>query len=95
MTDEEYLGCTERMRIFLREYNAPERHSAFRLYETIAGAFTSIRSERILDYPKDYWAMSSFTGKLRYIAMRTLLPCYKLVYPLFSIMRMLTAHRKT
>lgn len=94
MTDEEYLGYAERMRNFVKEYNAPERHSAYRLYETIVKAYASIGSKTVLDYPEDYWAMSTFAGKLRYIAMKTLLPCYKIVYPMFSIMRKVTAHRK-
>jgi hypothetical protein len=94
MTDEEYLGYAERMHTFVREYNAPERHSAYRLYETIVKAYASIGSKTVSDYPKDYWSINSFSGKLRYIAMKMLLPCYKIVYPVFSIIRMVTAPRK-
>jgi hypothetical protein len=94
MTDEEYLGYTERMRSFVQEYNAPERHSAYRLYEAIVKAYASNGSNMVLGYPQDYWAKSSFIGKLRYIAMKMLLPHYKVVYPMFSLMRLLTAHRK-
>lgn len=94
MSDEEYLGYTERMRSFVNEYNAPERHSAYRFYETIAGTVESINSESVADYPKDYWAMSSFMGKLRYIAMKILLPHYKIAYSMFSVMRVFSAQGK-
>ncbi len=94
MSDEEYLGYAERMRRFVAEYNAPERHSAFRLYEAIVRLAEAIDSKPVEDYPKDYWAMSSFTGKLRYLAMKTLLPHYRIVYPMFSVMRMITSRRR-
>jgi hypothetical protein len=94
MSDEEYLGYAERMRTFVREYNAPERHSANRLYETIAGSCKMIGSAPIADYPEDYWAKSSLMGRLRYLAMKLLLPHYKMVYPMFALIRMFTARRK-
>ncbi len=94
MTDEEYLGYAERMRNFVKEYNAPERHSAFRLYETIVSAASTHNASQETHYPKDYWAMSTVAGKLRYCAMKTLLPHYKVVYPMFALMRWITAHRK-
>jgi hypothetical protein len=92
MTDEEYLGYAERMRVFLRKYNAPERHSANRLYETIAKAGASART--VPDYPQDYWAMSSGAGRLRYLAMKLLLPHYKIVYPMFAVVRMFASRGK-
>jgi hypothetical protein len=94
MSDEEYLGYAERMRTFVREYNAPERHSAHRLYETIAVTAAKYDPSSVRTYPRDYWNMSTAVGRLRYFAMKTLLPHYKVVYPMFSLMRLLTAYRK-
>ncbi|QHI68061.1 glycosyltransferase family 10 domain-containing protein [Tichowtungia aerotolerans] len=86
MTDDEYAGYARRMQSFVREYNAPVRHSAFRLYETVA-----VVCSRPLDpkkgYPEDYAALSSFNGKLRLAAMRILLPYHRFVYPAFAMVR--------
>jgi len=87
MTDEEYLGYVERMRKFAAEYNAPERHSAYRLYEKILDVASSERTRQMNTYPEDYLAIASFTGKLRYLAMKILLPHYRIVYPIFTFVR--------
>jgi len=86
MTDEEYLGYAERMQKFVQWYNAPERHSANRLYETVA-AVCSQPAQRMRDYPEDYARLSSFTGKMRLAAMRFLLPHHRFVYPAFALVR--------
>jgi hypothetical protein len=88
MTDEEYLGYAERMQTFMQRYNAPERHSANRLYETVA-AVCSQPAEKTRDYPEDYAGMSSFNGKMRLAAMRFLLPHHRFVYPAFAMVRWL------
>ncbi|MBN2162266.1 MAG: hypothetical protein JXR25_04130 [Pontiellaceae bacterium] len=97
MTDEEYLGYAERMQRFVREYNAPERHSAFRLYETIAAAVKACGHGNAATYPRDYLALSSISGKLRYFAMKALLPHYRVVYPMFTLARWIGSelHRLT
>ncbi len=89
MTDEEYLGYAERMRDFLAEYNASERHSANRLYETVVSAVEQYDASQTPSYPEDYTATSSLDGKLRLAAMRLLLPCYRMVYCLFSTVRII------
>jgi hypothetical protein len=87
MTDDEYLGYAERMCTFVKAYNAPERHSAYRLYETIADATKTCSADRMVAYPRDYLATSSLSGKLRYFAMKSLLPHYRIVYPMFAFAR--------
>lgn len=87
MTDEEYLGYAARMHDFVKTYHAREKHSAYRLYETVAKVAESFDPGTNPSYPKDYLEMSSFSGKLRYYAMKTLLPHYRVVYPLFSFAR--------
>ena len=87
MTDEEYLGYAERMRDFVKEYNAPDRHSAYRLYETIVTTMNEYDPNETFSYPRDYLAESSFTGKLRFLAMKFLLPHHRLVYSMFAVAR--------
>lgn len=86
LSDDEYLGYVERIRQFLFAYNAPQRHSAVRLYETVA----HVAENRVpcrAEYPKDYLSICSFFGRLRFEAMRFLLPHYRLVYPAFFLTR--------
>lgn len=87
MTDEEYLGYAERMRVFVKEYNAPERHSAYRLYEAVVKTMDEYDSNEMFSYPRDYLAESSFAGKLRFLAMKLLLPHHRLVYSMFAVAR--------
>lgn len=87
MTDEEYLGYASRMRDFLRTYTAPVRHSAFRLYEAVERIVRDGVRSAEKDYPPDYMALSSFTGKCRLAAMRALLPHYRYAYLMFSFLR--------
>ena len=86
LSDEEYLGYVERMGRFLDAYNAPERHSVYRLYETIVRVCKKPHSGPV-SYPADYLSALSFAGRLRYEAMRHLLPHYRFVYPAFSLVR--------
>lgn len=88
MTDEEYLGYAARMREFVEKYNAPHRHSAFRLYETITSTMGQFNPDTTLTYPGDYLMESSFAGKLRFLAMKLLLPHHRLVYSMFSVARL-------
>jgi hypothetical protein len=87
MSDDEYLEYAGRMRKFVAEYNAPHRHSAFRLYETVSRVFSQFEPGSTLTYPKDYLKHSSFIGRLRYLLMKLLLPHHRLVYSMFSIVR--------
>ncbi len=89
MTDHEYLGYAERMRKFVADYNAPIRHSANRLYETVAEVCKTRPVKPALEYPPDYTSMSSLTGRLRLAAMRFLLPHHRFVYPAFALIRAL------
>lgn len=86
LSDEAYLGYAERMQRFLDEYDAPRRHSANRLYETVAGVCKNHQEFRG-KYPKDYLATATLSGRLRFVAMRLLLPHHRLVYPVFSLIR--------
>ena len=86
LSDDEYLGYAERMHRFLAAYDAPQRHSVFRLYETVARVCEN-RPSLKAQYPKDYLATCTFVGRLRFEAMRHLLPHHRLVYPAFSIFR--------
>lgn len=88
MSDKEYLGYAARMRGFIELYNAPVRHSASRLYETIASVVEHYDAARRSDCPADYAALSSLNGKCRLAAMRLLLPCYRFIYPLFALIRL-------
>jgi hypothetical protein len=88
MSDEEYIGYTKRMQSFLAGYNALSRHSVYRLYETVVTVVQQYKADRLSDYPKDYGASSSLNGRCRLAAMRLLLPCYRFVYPLFSLIRL-------
>jgi len=87
MTDEEYLGYAERMSKFAAEYNAPQRHSAYRLYETVVETMDRVDPSATYSYPRDYLAESSFVGKLRFLAMKFLLPHHRLVYSMFAVVR--------
>ncbi len=87
MSDEEYLAYAERMQKILVKYNAHNRHSANRLYETIVEIVNQCDKTQVYNYPKDYASMSSLSGKCRLAAMRLLLPYYRIIYPLFSIIR--------
>lgn len=89
MSDEEYLGYVARMKAFLAEYNAPLRHSAHRLYETVAAVAAADPVGRHGKYPRDYVSLSSWNGRLRLQAMRILFPLYRFVYPIFSVVRLL------
>ena len=94
MSDEEYLGYAERMKKFLETYNAQERHSVFRLYEAIARLAADYAPDGKRAYPQDYLSQCSFSGRLRFLAMKILLPHYRIVYPMFSVVRMLAGRRK-
>ncbi len=87
ITDEEYLGYAERMQSFLAGYNAPVRHSANRLYETVVSVYEKHDPVHAASYPKDYAAESSWNGRLRLAAMRLLLPFYRFMIPLFALIR--------
>ena len=87
MSDEEYIGYTERMRNFIENYNAPYRHSAFRLYETITSAVEHHKQNEAKSFPSDYLMESTLAGKLRFFAMKLLLPHHRMVYAMFSIAR--------
>jgi len=87
MTDDEYLGYTKRMQAFFSSYNAPARHSAMRLYETIVSVSERLHESPSPDYPKDYTELSSWSGKCRLAAMRLLLPWYRYMVPLFAVVR--------
>lgn len=87
MSDDEYLGYAQRMQEFYNSYNAPQRHSAERLYETILETASKECSGQQLKYPADYLDFSSFTGKIRFYAMWLLLPYHRLIYPAFSMVR--------
>jgi len=87
MTDEEYRGYAERMKKFVAEYNAPQRHSAYRLYETVSATMERFDPSATYSYPRDYLAESSFVGKLRFLAMKLLLPHHRMVYYMFAVVR--------
>ncbi len=93
LSDDEYLGYVKRMRAFLAEYNAPEKHSAFRFYETLAKLDKdSLKQSK--QWPEDYWEKSTFIGKIRFLGMRYLLPYHRFVYPMFSVLRKLGSLKK-
>lgn len=97
MTDEEYLGYARGMRRFLKTYDAPRRHSAERMYEAAATVCRSLQqhppgTER--EFPKDYLDHASLSSKLRFLVTRSVLPHYKFVYPVFSLIRRLGALRR-
>jgi hypothetical protein len=93
MSDEQYLGYAERMADFLASYDARRRHSAFRLYETVTAVAEAYNPASACDYPADYPAMCSIGGRLRYLAMKSLLPHYRIAYPMFALMRMIKTPR--
>lgn len=89
MGDEEYLGYVQRMRAFIGQVNAPYRYSAFRLYETVARWVREDlpRRKYPIELPPDYIDLGTLNSRLRFEAMRLLLPCYRYADPLFSILR--------
>jgi hypothetical protein len=87
MSDEEYLGYAAHMHEFLKDYNAPVRHSVCRLYEAAAAICEQYDGRRVFDYPQDYAEVSSFAGRCRLAAMRFLLPHYRFIYPVFNSLR--------
>ena len=87
MTDEAYLGYVGRMRDFLASYNAPQRHSVYRLYETVVELMTGLEKKKAPSFPRDYRAMCSFMGRCRFNLMRLLLPHHRIIYPVFAMVR--------
>lgn len=76
MTDAEYERRLMAIESFLRSYNAPHRHSCFRLYEAaLALATHSPSSEAI---PFGYWQKASWNEKLRCAAMTAAVPVYRI-----------------
>jgi hypothetical protein len=77
MTDEEYGGYLRAIERFLRAYDAPRKHSCFRLYETaldLAGARPAPAAE-----PSGFWQKASVREKICCAAMLAALPVHKAV----------------
>ena len=74
----------------VRVAKARESH---RLYESVAALCRESRPASVAGraFPKDYLDHATLNGKLRFHVTRSVLPHYRYIYPLFSVVRRLGA----
>lgn len=88
LTDDAYLAYARNIQKFLQAYDAPRRHSAERLYESVAALCREPRSAAsAAALPEDYLDLATPAGKLRFAATRAALPHYRYIYPVFALIR--------
>ena len=89
MTDHEYLGYCERMLAFMNAYNPAYKHSAYRLYETIAALNNTQPSAGEKHMPNDYLDSCTRFGKFLFYTTAAIYPVYQNIYPAFACVRKL------
>ena len=87
LSDADHQAYVENMLNFMKEYDARERHSITRLYETVVQLYQFPDSPEAADLPADYSALASPNARIRLWAAQMLLPLYPAIYPMFSILR--------
>jgi len=77
MSDETYAGYLRSIERFLKEYNAPDKHTCFRLYEIAL----TLLSEGSAPAPENevfgFWQKASFIEKAGCVLMSSILPLYQ------------------
>ena len=63
LTDEEYLNYARNIRTFLQGYDAPRKHSATRLYESVASLCRNANQVPHANFPKDYFDHARLAAK--------------------------------
>jgi len=87
LSDEEYLGYVNRMRVFLQEHRPAFRYSCDRLHEKAWELFSTCADRGPEAWPADYLTGAGLNLRIRYALMCLGLKLYRWLHPLFNLIR--------